>query len=107
VLWNNRAGAECIDRGERNAASSEPEKGLRRRFHFRIEVQNDFLASRDRLLNRCNLHQFPTANRTVAILQRHDQIPALLFELNKRQTVVSKMSHHDVFQPLGVNAMEI
>ena len=42
------------------------------------------LERRDRLLNRRDLHQFPAADRAVAILQRDDQIPPLLLKLNKR-----------------------
>ena len=57
---------------------------LRRRFHFGVEVGDDVLECRDRLLNRGDLHQFPAADRTVAILQRDDQIPPLLLELNER-----------------------
>ena len=59
---------------------------LRRGFHFRlgVEVGDDVLECRDRLLNRGDLHQFPATDRTVAILQRDNQIPALLLELNKR-----------------------
>ena len=55
-------------------------------FHFRlgVEVGDDVLEGRDRLLHRGDLHQFPATDRTVAILQRDNQIPALLLELNKR-----------------------
>src|SRR5216684_4930962 len=73
---------------------------LCRRFHFSIEISDDVLECRDRLLNRGNLHQLPAADRAVAILQGDNQIPPLLFELNKRQTVVRQMSHHGHFQPL-------
>ena len=61
---------------------------LRRRFHFSVEVGDDVLECRDRLLNRGDLHQFPAADRAVAVLQRDNQIPPLLLELNERQTVV-------------------
>jgi hypothetical protein len=56
---------------------------LRRRFHFSIEVGNDVLECRYRLLNRGDLHQFPAADRAVAILQPDNQVPALLLKLNK------------------------
>ena len=48
------------------------------------EVGNDVLECRDGLLDRSNLHQFPATDRTVAILQRDNQIPSLLLKLNKR-----------------------
>ena len=66
---------------------------LRRRFQFGIEVGDDVLECRDRLLNRGDLHQFPAADRAVAVLQRDNQIPPLLLELNQRQTVVRQISH--------------
>src|SRR5712671_4161372 len=71
-----------------------------RRFHFGIEVRDDVLECRDRLLNRGDLHQFPGTDRAVAILQGDNQIPPLLLELNKRQTVVRQMSHHGGSHPL-------
>jgi hypothetical protein len=70
-----------------------------RRFHFGIEVRDDILERRDRLLNRGDLHQFPGTDRAVAILQGDNQIPPLLLELDKRQTVVGQMSHRGA--PLG------
>jgi len=57
-------------------------------FHFCIQIGDDVLEGGDRLLNSGDLHQFPAADRTIAVLQRDDQIPPLLLELNKRQTVV-------------------
>ena len=60
------------------------ERRLRRGFHFCIEVGDDVLERRDRLLNRGDLHQLPAADRAVALLQRDNQIPPLLLELNKR-----------------------
>ena len=45
------------DRKERCAARRRPKNRLRRGFHFRVEVGNDVLEGRDRLLNRGNLHQ--------------------------------------------------
>ena len=77
---------------------------LRRRFHFGVEVGDDVLERRDRLLNRGDLHQFPAADRAVAVLQRDNQIPPLLLELNKRQTVVRQISHHGALPALGLNA---
>src|ERR1700730_2400149 len=92
---NTRARDECIaaDGTGRSAlhcgempASRRPESRLRRRFHFHfgVEVGNDILEGGDRLLNGSDLHQFPAANRAVALLQRDNQIPPLLLELNKR-----------------------
>jgi hypothetical protein len=75
---------------------------LRRRcihFHFCIEIGDDVLEGGDRLLNSGDLHQFPAAHWTVAVLQRDDQIAPLLLELNKRQTVVRQMSHHGSSSP--------
>ena len=66
--------------------------GSRRRFQFGIEVGNDVLESRDRLLNRGNMDQFPAADRTVAVLQRDNQVsPLLLAEpaVNRGQAVFS------------------
>jgi hypothetical protein len=57
---------------------------LSRRFQFGIEVGDDVLERGDGLLDRRNLHQFPAADRAIAILQRDDQIPSLLLKLNKR-----------------------
>lgn len=53
-------------------------------FRFRVEVGDDVLECRDSLLNRGDLHQLPATDRSVAILQRDNQIPALLLKLNKR-----------------------
>src|SRR5258708_26302970 len=57
-----------------------------RRFHFQfgIEIGNDLLEGQNRGLDRRDLHQFPATDRTVAILQRNDQIPPLLLKLNNR-----------------------
>src|SRR6266480_1606298 len=63
---------------------NSPRNALCRRFHFSVEVGDDILECRDRLLDRRDLHQFPAADRAVAILQRDDQIPTLLLQLNKR-----------------------
>jgi hypothetical protein len=60
------------------------ETGLCRGFQLGIEVSDDVLECRDRLLDRRNLDQLPAADRGVAILHRDDQIPALLLKLNKR-----------------------
>ena len=77
----------------------ENEGGLRCRFQFRVEVGDDVFKSRNRLLNRGDLHQLPAADRADAVLQCDDQIPPLFLQLNKRQTVVGQTSH-DVFHPL-------
>jgi len=53
-------------------------------FHFGIEIGDDVFESRDRLLDRCDLHQFPARDRTAAILQRDDEVAPLLLKLNKR-----------------------
>ena len=58
--------------------------GRRFHFHFGIEIGDDVLERRDRLLDRCDLHQFPARDRTAAILQRYDQVAPLLLKLNKR-----------------------
>jgi hypothetical protein len=72
---------------------------LRRRFHFRIEIGDDVLERRDRLLDRGDLHQFPAVDRAVALLQRDHQVAPLLLELNQRQPVIHKRFHHDVPRP--------
>ena len=67
--------------------SAKPEttrSALRGRYHFSVEVRDHLFEGRDRLLNRGDLHQLPSADRTIAILQRDDQIPPLLLKLNKR-----------------------
>ena len=78
-----------------------PELGtaLRRSFQFGIEVRDDVFERRDRLLNGGDLHQFPAADRAGAVLQGDNQIPPLLLELNKRQTVVWQISHHGGSHP--------
>jgi hypothetical protein len=58
--------------------------GRRFHFHFGIEIGDDILERRDRLLDRRDLHQFPARNRTAAILQRYDKVAPLLLKLNKR-----------------------
>ena len=68
-------------------------------FHFGVEIGDDVLEGGDRLLNSRDLHQFPAADWTIAVLQRDDQIPPLLLELDKRQTVVRQMSHHGSSSP--------
>ena len=57
---------------------------LRGGLHFSVEVRDNILESRDGLLNRRDLHQFPAADRAVAVLQRDNQIPPLLLKLNQR-----------------------
>ena len=58
--------------------------GRRFHFHFGIEIGDDVLERRDRLLDRRDLHQFPARDRTAAILQRDDKVAPLLLKLNKR-----------------------
>ena len=72
---------------------------LRSRFQFGVEIGDDILEGRYGLLDRRDLHQFPAAYRPDSVLQRDNQIPPLLLELNKRQTVVRQMSHHDASRP--------
>ena len=60
------------------------QSALRRGFYFSVEVRDDILESRDSLLNRRDLHQLPAADRPFAVLQRDNQIPPLLLELNQR-----------------------
>src|SRR4029077_16904350 len=72
---------------------------LRRRLELGVEVGNDVLEGGNGLLNRRDLHHIPAPNWAVAVLQRDDQIPPLLLELDKRQTVVGQMSHHGVPTP--------
>ena len=57
---------------------------LRRGFQLRIEIGDDVLEGRDCLLNRGNLHQFPAAHRTPAVLERDNEVPSLFLKLNKR-----------------------
>jgi hypothetical protein len=61
---------------------------LRRGFHFCVEIRDNILERRDRLLNRGDLHQLPAADRPIAVLQRDNQIPPLFLKLNERQTVI-------------------
>ena len=67
--------------------------------HFGVEIGDDVLEGGDRLLDSRDLHQFPAADWTIAVLQRDNQIPPLFLELNKRQTVVRQMSHHGSSSP--------
>ncbi len=49
-----------------------------------IEIGDNVLEGRNRLLHGGDLHQFLRRDRPATPLQRHNQIPPLLFELNKR-----------------------
>ena len=73
------AGLPCF-----GASLSRDRLGRGFHFHFSIEIGDDVLECLDRLLDRRNLHQLPVLDRTVAILQRDDQVPPLLLKLNKR-----------------------
>ncbi len=53
-----------------------------RRNRFSIQIGDNFLECRDRLLNSGNLHQFPAAHGAASILQRNNQISPLLLQLN-------------------------
>src|SRR5438445_2263502 len=44
---------------------NSPGNALCRRFHFSVEVGDDILECRDRLLDRRDLHQFPAADRAI------------------------------------------
>ena len=57
-------------------------------FHLGIEIGDHIFERRNRLLNSRNLNQLPACHRAFAVLQRDDQIPPLLLELDKRQTVI-------------------
>ena len=76
AIWNPDPAVEA---GERATVLS---RGFH--FSFSVEVGDDVLEGRDGLLNRGDLHQFPATDRTIAILQRDNQIAPLLLELNKR-----------------------
>ena len=56
-----------------------------RRFQLGIEIGNNLLEGLNGLLDCRDLHQFPAAHRPIAVLQRDDQIPPLLLELDQRQ----------------------
>ena len=43
--------------------------------------------------------QFPTTDRTAAILQGNDQVASLFLELNQRQTVIGQMSDQHGLRP--------
>src|SRR3978361_110950 len=64
--------------------SRHGERKLRRRVQLGIEIGDDVFERRNGLLNCRDLHQFPAVDRSIALLQRHDQIPALLLELHQR-----------------------
>jgi hypothetical protein len=74
--------------------AKETQAALRGGFYLSVEIGNDLLECRDSLLDRSYLHQFPVTDRAIAILQRDDQVTALLLELNKRQTVIWQISGH-------------
>jgi hypothetical protein len=74
-------------------------KRLRRRFHFGVEIGDHILERGNRLLNCSDLHQLPPADRAIAVLQSDYEIPPLLLELYKRQTVVRQVSQHDPSTP--------
>ena len=57
---------------------------LGRDANLRIEIGDNVLAGRYRLLHGRDLHQLSGGDRAMVPLQRDYQIPPLLFELNKR-----------------------
>jgi hypothetical protein len=80
-----------------NAGGRPPPSGSG--FQLGIKIGDHILEGRNGLLNRCNLNQLPARHRAFAILQRDDQIPPLLLELDERQAVIRQMSHHDIPTP--------
>src|SRR5712672_2638164 len=79
----------CASKAPKNKPWAAPEvsaigSGRGFHFHFGVEIGDDVLERRDRLLDRGDLHQFPARDRTAAILQRDDEIAPLLLKLNKR-----------------------
>ena len=78
---------------------------LSRDVDFRVEIGNNVLAGRDCLLDGRYLHQLFGRDRAIASLQLDHQIAPLLFKLNERQPVIGKVSHHDLFQPFGLDDM--
>src|SRR6185437_13875814 len=72
-------------------------------FHFGVEISDDVLECGNRLLNGGDLHQFPSTDGTIAVLQSDHQIPPLFLELDERQTVVRQMSQHDVSNPVNLS----
>ncbi|HVX79414.1 MAG TPA: hypothetical protein VHB49_25035 [Bradyrhizobium sp.] len=68
-------------------------------FHLGVEIGDHILERRNRLLNCRNLDQLPARHRAFAVLQRDHQIPPLFLELDKWQTVIRQMSHHDIPTP--------
>ena len=89
----------CNSAGSGKCTGSE--ERLRRRFHFHfgVEIGDDVLERRNRLLNGSDLHQLPAADRAVAVLQGDHQVTPLLLELDERQTVVRQVFHHDALTP--------
>ncbi len=69
--------------------------GSRCHFHLGVEIGDDVLERGNRLLNSGDLHQFPSVDRAIAVLQSDHQIASLLFELDERQAVVRQMFQHD------------
>jgi len=88
VYSQDRKRADHLSITDDTPLPKKPNSRLRRCFQFGVEVGNDVLEGRDRLLNRSDLYQFPAANRTIAGFAARRPIPPLLLELNQRQTVV-------------------
>jgi len=59
------------------------ETTLRGGFQLGVEVGDDVLECRNRLLNRRNLHQFPPLTGPLRFCSATIQVPPLLLELNK------------------------
>ncbi|WP_339028203.1 hypothetical protein WI604_25555 [Bradyrhizobium symbiodeficiens] len=52
--------------------------------HLGIEIRDDVLEGRDRLLNGCDLQKVLVTNRPDAILKRNDEFTPPLLQLDKR-----------------------
>src|SRR5579859_2845854 len=82
--------------GSDSCTAPGKERRLRRRFdfHFGVEVGDDVLECGNRLLDGCDLHQFPAIDRAVTVLQGDHEVTPLLLELHERQTVVRQVLQH-------------
>src|SRR5207253_8233519 len=65
-------------------------------FHLRVEIGDDVLERRDRLLHGGDLHQFPAVDRAVTLLQGHHEVAPVLLKLHQRQAMVGKRSYHRI-----------
>jgi hypothetical protein len=58
-----------------------------------IEVYENLFASGYDLLERCDLHQLPAADRAPRSLQADDQVSPLFSKLYKRERVIHQLVH--------------